>query len=172
MTNFTLLLLALAAAQDPVAAEPLAGRCHMGECSWSRELGRETVRETPDGRLLRLRLLGGGSVMTEEGDYESAYDERRRIEWNDEPHEVFVFCSTRLPAVLFEIDGGLQVDVLDFVEGNPGYLESSSNLYIATCHGRAALEETDFAARHGYRSPPPVRELELPRPEEIFDRLR
>jgi hypothetical protein len=154
----------------PAGAEPLVGRCHMGSCSWSAELGRETLRETAAGRLLRLRLLGGSSEMTEEDDYESAYDERRRIEWNAAPHHVYVFCSTRLPTVMVATEAGLQVEVLDLVEGPAGYQEADHNLYIATCHGRAALELPDLAARFGYR-PRAVESLDLARPQDIFDHL-
>jgi hypothetical protein len=166
------LLLALAAPRDglpPGAGEPKTGRCHMGECSWFAEVNRETIRETSAGRLLRLAVLGGTSSSGEGEDYEDSYGPDAAVDWDRAPHDVWVFCSPRLPAVMVRTPAGaIQADVLDFVGGTPPVLESSRNLYVHACHGE---ESEDMVERHGYAAPQ-IEELELARPEDIFDRLR
>lgn len=170
------LILALAAAAAPRdglpagAREPMTDRCHMGECGWFAEIGRDTVRETEAGRLIRMRLYGGRSAVDEGEDYEASWGPDARVEWNAEPHQVWIFCSTRLPAVMVRTGAGLQADVLNFVDGTPPVLESARRLYVYACHGREGDEIENFAAHFGYRAPP-VEELALARPEDIFDRL-
>ena len=41
---------------------------------------------------------------------------------------------------------GIQVDILDYIGGNASYLESSSNLYIATCEMYHSTESERVAA--------------------------
>ena len=45
-------------------------------------------------------------------------DEEAPIVWNRAPHDVFIFCSTRLPAVMMRVEGqrNLQTDLLDFLK--------------------------------------------------------
>lgn len=163
--------LAAAAPRDglpPGAGEPRTGRCHMGECSWFSELRRETVRETGDGRLLRLELVGGISASGEGEDYAESWGPNARVEWDDEPHEVWIFCAPRLPTVMIRTDDGIQADVLDFVNGSPPVHESARRLFVHACHGE---ETEDFAERYGYLAPV-VEELALARPEDVFDHLR
>ena len=174
----TVLILALAAIAAPRdglpagALEPMTDRCHMGECGWFAELDRETVRETEAGRLIRMRLYGGRSAVDQGEDYEESWGPNAGVEWNAQPHEAWIFCSTRLPAVMIGTEAGLQADVLNFIDGTPPVLESARRLYVYSCHGPRSDDFEDFNARFGYREPPPIEELELARPEDIFDRLR
>jgi hypothetical protein len=171
------LILALAAAASPRSGlpagvqEPMTDRCHMGECGWFAELDRETVRETAAGRLIRMRLYGGRSAVAEGEDYSESWGPNARVEWDGEPHQVWIFCSTRLPAVMIGTESGLQADVLNFVDGTPPVQESSRRVYVYACHGREGDEIENFAEHFHYQVPP-VEELELARPEDIFDRLR
>ena len=145
---------------------PEIGRCHMGDCSWSVILAREPVRRSASGQLVKLTLRGGTSHHEDE-DYPS--DSRGvRIEWNSEPHEVFIFCSRVLPTVILAVDGGYQADVLDFVSGPPPALESSANLYARVCHDGADWSGSNYARRFGYQVPSDEFEVELQRPEDIF----
>ena len=64
-----------------------------------------------------------------------------------QPHELFIFCSSRLPAVILPDSGHLQVDILDFVAGPPPVLESSASLYVRTCHpGESGAEPSARSA--------------------------
>ena len=139
------------------AQTPELNSCHGGQCSWSITRSRALVRQNAAGILYRVTLLGG-----------SAREGSSRIRWNRQTHEVFIFCSPRLPAVILPDAARLQVDVLDFVAGPPPYLESSAELYVRTCHPGEDWTAEGFAARHGYRAQDAEREINLSQPEEIF----
>jgi hypothetical protein len=142
------------AARAPV---PQLNACQGGQCSWSITLGSALVRRDSAGALYRLSIRGG-----------SAAEGSRRIRWNREPHPLFIFCSSRLPAVILPDRGHLQVDILDFVAGPPPFEESSASLYARACHPGEDWSAPGFAARHGYRAQNADREIALSRPEDIF----
>jgi hypothetical protein len=150
-----------AAAFAPPAPAPQLNSCHGGECSWSITRGRTVVRQDARGILYRLTLLGG-----------SAREGSHRIVWNRQPHEAYVFCSRRLPAVLLAVDGAWQVDVLDFVNGPPPVLESSAASYVRTCHPGADWAADGFAARIGYTAHDDQPDINLSRPADIFNYAR
>jgi hypothetical protein len=144
--------------EAPVAIDdgnvPQLGACHMGECSWSVEKARDTVRQEADDKLIKVTLQGGTSQHPS-NNYPQRYARSERISWNQAPHDVYVFCSKTLPAVMLQDGGSWQTDVLDFVNGPPGVLESSATLYVRVCHGpTAAYPSDDFAARYGYVTEP------------------
>jgi hypothetical protein len=145
-------------AAPSVLGAPQMGSCHGGDCSWSRMQSSSVVRQDASGTLYRLSLLGGTAPEGEDA----------AVRWNSRPHDVFIFCSTHLPAVILPDQGHLQVDVLDFVAGPPPYMESSAGLYVATCHPGEDWAADGFAARHGYRAQDAEREIALSRPEDIF----
>ena len=153
--------LGLIAAGAPASAQPAQppqlNSCHGGQCSWSLTRSRAMVRQDAAGALYRLSLLGG-----------SAPEGKRRIRWNRAAHEVFIFCSRRLPAVILPDAGRFQVDLLDFVAGPPPYQESSASLYVRTCQAGEDWSADGFAARHFYRAQDAEREIVLSRPEDIF----
>ena len=162
------------AANGPMG-EPLLGNCHMDICSYSRLVRRETLRESPAGRLLKVTLLGG--TQGEAGD--SGPDDEAPIVWNRAPHDIFVFCSTRLPAVMMRVARrrALQTDLLDFVSPDAitDVLISSANLYMDICHGQRGRELSEETAGLGYRPiPQGLRDsgIDIERPEEIFNFAR
>jgi hypothetical protein len=133
------------------------GRCGMEECSWSKALSRDVVQADQRGRLIKVTLLGGTSR-----------GERSRVTWNDRPHDVYVFCSTALPAVMMEAGGQWQVDVLDFVDGIPGVLETSASIYGETCHADDSRFPGDAEAL-GYAPIDDEKEdIQVDRPTDIF----
>ena len=150
------------AAAAPAAGTPHVGRCHGDECSWFRTERKSTVREEALGILYRLSVVGGTALD----------EENARVSWDRAPHDVFVFCSRRLPAVILPVDGALQVDVLDFVTGPSGPYETSANMYVDTCHPGEDWASDSFAARHGYLAQDAEREIDLARPEDIFAAVR
>ena len=148
---------AAAAPPPPSAPRPELNSCSGGQCSWSVTRSRAIVRQDAARILYRLSLLGG-----------SAREGSSRIRWNRQPHELFIFCSPSLPAVILPDQGRLQVDILDFVAGPPPYMESSAELYVRTCHPGEDWTADGFAERHSYRAQDAEREISLARPEDIF----
>ena len=163
-----------AAASAPMG-EPMLGNCNMDVCSYSRLVRRETLRETPAGRLVKATLLGGA-----QGDPSDAGpSEDAPIVWNRAPHDIFVFCSTRLPAVMMRVAGRrtLQTDLLDLggPEAITDLLISSANLYMDICHGLRDRTLSEETAGLGYRPIAPAlleSGIDIERPEEIFDFVR
>lgn len=155
--------------------EPLLGNCHMDTCSYSRLVRRETLRESPAGRLLKVTLLGG----TQGDASDAGPDDDAPIVWNRAPHDIFVFCSTRLPAVMMRVAGrrNLQTDLLDFVSPDAitDVLTSSANLYMDICHGQRDRTLSEETAGLGYRPIPRAlldSGIDIERPEEIFNLAR
>jgi hypothetical protein len=76
-----------------------------------------------------------------------------------------VFCSRRLPAIIYRQGGVLETDVLSYPPA--GFEEAAFNIYAAVCHPGADAESPDFR-RFGYsfRTEPPV--IHIERPEDIF----
>lgn len=144
--------------------------CQRGACSWSIARGQDLVRRTAAGSLYRLTLLGGASEHPDENYPESARGVS--IAWNAAPHEVFIFCSRRLPAVILPAGGRLQVDVLDFVNGPVPALESSAAIYARTCHPGDDWTSEGFAERFGYQAREGQADIEIARPEDIFGLVR
>jgi hypothetical protein len=107
------------------------GRCHMGECGWTREISRDFVGTSPRGYLVKLEILRGTSTNPGGGPAQ-----KRPIKWEKKPENTFVFCSKSLPAVMFTLDDELQTHLLDlFPNGSvPGYQEASLAIYMAVCH--------------------------------------
>jgi hypothetical protein len=163
------------ATSSAAMGEPMLGNCHMDTCSYSRLVRRETLRESPAGRLLKVTLLGG----TQGDASDAGPDGDAPIVWDREPHDIFVFCSTRLPAVMMRVAGRrtLQTDLLDLGgrEAISDLLVSSANLYMEVCHG---LRDRDLAvetAGLGYRPIPRAlldRGIDIASPEEILNFAR
>lgn len=149
-------------AAAPAAGTPHVGRCHGDECSWFRAESKHVVREEASGILYRLSVLGGSAPDGEDA----------AVRWDRRPHDVFIFCSRRLPAVILPVDGALQVDVLDFVTGPSGPYETSANMYVDTCHPGEDWASDGFARRRGYQEQDAEREITISRPENIFDEVR
>jgi len=139
------------------AAAPELNSCHGGICSWSITRARTLVRQDGTGILHRLSLLGG-----------TAGEGSRRIRWQRQPHDVFIFCSSNLPTVILRVESRWQADVIDFVTGPPSYMESSASLYMRTCHPGEDMAAPGFATRHGYQVEDPDQNITLTRPEDIF----
>ncbi|HEX8217057.1 MAG TPA: hypothetical protein VF577_06300 [Allosphingosinicella sp.] len=154
------LLLALAAAPrdglPPGAAEPVAGRCHMGECEWFAELERETVRRSRATRLVRLRLIAGRSSVREGEDYSESWGSSARVEWQAEPYDSWIFCSRDTPAVVSRVGNGYVADPLSGPV--PAPLQTAARLYIHACGREPGTNSSDAEPA----------EIELARPEDMF----
>ncbi len=144
------------------AGDLILGRCHMDSCSWSKTMSKEEIASDERGRLIMLKLLGGSSQNNDN-------QKKPKIKWNKSPHNIYIFCSKKLPAVMMESGGELQVDVLDFWQGIPSAYESSANLYRETCHlGSGNLSDEGLAKKFKY-SPLSVSDITISKPSEIFN---
>jgi hypothetical protein len=77
------------------------------------------------------------------------------------------------PPELVKANGGhplplYQVDVLDFVNGVPGVLESSANLFARTCYPNDDWNAPDFAQRNGLPAFDDLPDVTITSPEGIF----
>ena len=125
--------LALAAAA-PSAAPVRLVYCHMGECSWSREVSNRLVRTTRAGALREYASLDGTS--THRGLPPAAWSPQVKIQWPARPSIDYVFCSRSQPALAFkDSDGGGWIahalDLFDLY----GYNTASAVIYLRACHG-------------------------------------
>lgn len=139
------------------------GNCHMGVCIWSNILGIFVVKKDQDAELMQATVIGGSSPDT--GIKSS---DRKQISWDGDSHQIYIFCSHDLPAVMVKDGDRWQVDILDFVQGIPDILNGSANIYSYACHGKLSLwSKAGFAERYGYKSPI-YNEVTVEKPEDIF----
>jgi hypothetical protein len=159
---------------NPVTSGPKVGRCHMGGCGWFEIRSFEVVRETSDGALIRLDMRDGGSKDTERADRNSSRGVK--IDWGPYQNDQYVFCSTRLPAVISpaEAGGGWEAYRLDLLSPS-GASQAVTNLYNHVCNNGVDMEAEGAAERRGYRSVQADETgdflLPLTSPEAIFDHL-
>lgn len=154
---------------DAAGEIPEIGNCHMGECSWSKTNSKRQLRGSQAGTLYELTLQGGTSSHSG-NDYPAAYSASVPIQWNDEAHKVWVFCSKALPTVMIKAGNAYQVDTLDFVNGVPNVQVSAAEIYTSVClpPGKREWTSDGFAERMGFLA---IAE-ELPAlasPDQIFD---
>lgn len=155
MSRFLSLLLAVFLLSPGLAAAQTErlGRCHMGECGWTREVTRDLAGTSARGYLLRLEIVRGVSVNTSGGSAQ-----RKPIKWDRKAEDTWVFCSKSLPAVMFTLDGELQTHLLDlYPKGRlAGYQEAGFALYMAACHNinvhRKYEDPSVYAERFRYEA--------------------
>ena len=136
--------------------EPGVIDCPYEECGVAREVSRQLVRQVGDARLIRLSILGGAKSGI-------------KVDWEETPHDVFAFCSVRLPALIVQTNGGWQVDVLDQVAGPPTALATSQALYERACHPGVG-DVLDRAAELGYHAlSDDQSEVAIQKPEDMFN---
>jgi len=157
---------------NPITAGPKADRCYPGGCGWFDIRSFEVVRETETGALIRLDMREGSS--SHPNDQDAPRSARGvRIDWGEYENDTYLFCSTRLPAVLNrnEDSGGWEAYQLDLLTGGVPE-ESLATLYAHVCHPDGGLEGDGAAARLGYTDRG-GRDgaFQLRRPEEIFERV-
>jgi hypothetical protein len=104
---------------QPIDQEPRVGRCHMDNCSWFRVYSQEEIQSQGSSTLVNVTLLGGDSA----NDWDNGDPP---VTWNDDVHQISVFCSTELPAVFSNNDGSAQTTAFYFWNGTAGYQESAA----------------------------------------------
>lgn len=158
------------AAANPITSGPQIGRCDRSGCSWFEIQSFEMVRETEHGALLRIKLRDGES---DSGSGPHPTSSRGvKIEWTGEVSDQYVFCSTKLPAIITGGEGSYEAQRLDLIQwGNPS--EYNMKVYSHVCHNGEDILAQGKAARAGYRSIEGQEpNIALTRPEAIFDHIR
>ena len=158
------------AAANPITSGPQIGRCDRTGCSWFDIRSFAMVRETGDGALLRINVREGSSVSRGDGPHPTS-SRGVKIEWSGPATDQYVFCSTKLPAMISGSDGAYEATRLDLIRwGNPS--EYNMRVYSHVCHNGEDILAQGAAARAGYRSTDgqePV--IALTRPEAIFEHI-
>jgi hypothetical protein len=159
-----------AAAANPITSGPQIGRCDGTGCSWFDIRSFAVVRETGDGALIRTNIREGSSVSR--GDRPHPTSSRGvKIDWTGEATDQFVFCSTKLPAMITGSAGAYEATRLNLIQwGVPS--EYNLRVYSHVCHHGENILAEGAAQRAGYRSTDdhaPV--ISLTRPEAIFDHI-
>jgi hypothetical protein len=150
------------------AEEVLKGRCHMDACSWMRPGVPEIVHSGASGTLKKLKMTSGSSMHPN-----GSYDKRAPIEW-DAPHDEYVFCSKRHPAVIFSSEGKWLAHLLapGYPDGVYGYNESDYVQYFKICHKLvwSYTKDASVAEKLGYPRylVKSVDQIKLVKPEDIM----
>ena len=159
---------ALAAAPASAAPAPSLVYCHMMECTWARPVSNVAIRSTARGTLRKVVSRYGASVHRD--DYPSRYDASVPIEWRKAPTVQYVFCSRSQPAAAFRSGRRWVAHALDLFTLY-GYNTPSAVTYLRACHGvdydREDIEEV--MRRLGYRPGTRSDQVEIARPEQLFD---
>ena len=163
-----MIALAMALAAAPAGPEPRLVYCHMMECSWSKPVSNAVIRSTPLGTLRKVVAVRGTSVHRD--DYPSRFQASIRIAWEKSAAVDYVLCSRSRPALAFRSGKRWIAHALDLFRLG-GYNTASAVAYLRACHGidhgRADIEKVmrDLGYRSGTRS----EQVEIARPEQLFD---
>ena len=162
------LVIALAAAAAADGPAPDLIHCRMMECSWARPVSNVAIRSTSAGTLRKVTAFRGTSVHRD--DVPSAFDESIRIEWEKSAAAQYVLCSRSRPALAFRSGKRWVAHALDLFD-LPGYHSASAIAYLRACHGLDYLrEDIDKVMKDlGYRSGTRSEQVEIARPEQLFD---
>lgn len=157
---------------NPITGGPQIGRCFMGGCGWYQIRSFDVVRETEQGALIRLDMRDGSSRRR--GDAASPRSSRGvDIDWGEYEKDEYVFCSSRLPAMISTAEGGGGWEALRLdLTMSSGATEYITNVYGHVCHPDGELNSEGAAERLGYRRyEGQDHTIRLSAPEAIFGHL-
>ncbi|HYI38798.1 MAG TPA: hypothetical protein VE053_00595 [Allosphingosinicella sp.] len=160
--------LAIALASLPAGTAPQLVQCRMMECSWSKPVSNVAIRSTSAGTLRKVTAFRGTSVHRE--DFPAGFDESVPIAWEKRAAVQYVLCSRTQPALAFRSGKRWVAHALDLFD-LPGYHTASAVAYLRACHGvDHDREDIDTVIRGlGYRSGTRSEQVEIARPEQLFD---
>jgi len=163
-----LLAIAFAASAPTEAPKPLLVQCRMMECAWSRPVSNVAIRRTPIGTLRKTTAIRGTSIHRD--DMPSRYRGSIPIAWEKTVSAEYVLCSRKQPALAFRSDGRWIAHALDLFDLG-GYNTASATAYLRACHGvEQGREDIETAIRRlGYRPGTRSEQVEIERPEQLFD---
>jgi hypothetical protein len=161
--------LAIATSTNSVLADTIVpGRCNQGKC-WENRIERKTlIRRTNSGDLY--------SIVTSQREWDFGA-ESTKTEFGT-PKVNYAFCSTKSPAVIFEVDRQYYAHLLNpGADDFYGYNMSDYPVYWAVCHnivGTGNLMDyftggiiTEQAIKLGYPLNLPSDQIELANPLAI-----
>lgn len=163
-----MIMLAMALAAAAAGPEPSLVYCHMMECSWSKPVSNVAVRTMPRGTLRKVVAVQGTSVHRD--DYPSRYLASIPIEWKKPAAIQYVLCSRSQPAFAFRSGKRWVAHALDLFNLG-GYNTASAIAYLRACHGvEYDREDIEKVIRGlGYRSGTRSEQVEIARPEQLFE---
>ena len=163
-----MIALAIALAAAPAGPAPRRVQCRMMECAWSRPVSNVAVRSAPGGTLRRVTAIRGTSAYRD--DPPSRYHPSIRIDWDKQASVDYVLCSRTQPALAFRSGRRWIAHALDLFN-LPGSHTASAILYLRACHGvDHDREDIDNVMRKlGYRPGTRSEQVEIARPEQLFD---
>lgn len=163
-----MIALAMALAAAASGPPPRLVTCHMMECSWSKPVANVAVRSTAAGTLRKVTAFRGTSVHRD--DPPSRYDASIRIAWEKTAAVTYVLCSRSQPAFAFRSGKRWIAHALDLFNLG-GYNTASAVGYLSACHGiEYDAEGIERVIRGlGYRSGTRSEQVEIARPEQLFD---
>ena len=142
------------------------GRCHMDSCWWWKVASQETVRSGVTGRLVKVMARTTYEEFTSDYVEQHGYpgNPRSIAQWDEQPMEVYLFCSKTLPAMIdYDKDRRKYQVVIPFDnDGIPwGYTEGAANLYVHACNNGQTFT---YDIKQAYAEAETILDL----PEDIF----
>ena len=137
-------------------------RCKMGECVWSLIIKKHILKEHQSGKLFEVTGVEG--ITFDDSEFPVKH-EINFIEWYEEIYKFHVFCSAKLPTIIFELSN---LVVFDFRK-IPGVSVLAANLYTIACHNEPPFSwyEEEFLEKYKYRKPI-LEEIIIESPFDIF----
>ncbi len=77
---------------------------------------------------------GGESAHDEKQEYPNEYNEKLKIIWNNNPHNVYVYCSNIVPSTITKFNDEMYINLIDISGVVPDLMMSSFILYKDVCH--------------------------------------
>lgn len=110
--------------------------CYHDPCSVVKVMNFELLKNKPDHRLIKLKVVGGQSGWDTE-----------KITWNHNFHDLYITCSLKKPTV----KNGSQTTIIPInrIDPVPGVLYADTTLYLKACHNFDG-DSTDAAKKYGY----------------------
>jgi len=124
----------------------IAGRCHMGECSFTEIVNTKTIAARPGGTLISAKERSA-VVKAPVKDGEPQYELVQPPKFFGLVKVSYAYCSTDRPAFVFYDNGKFYAHVLNVGDptGVSGYNTDSHLLYWAICHEKF-LRVNDLAS--------------------------
>jgi len=148
------------------ANDVVLGRCHMNGCWWWKVAKVETVKDAPNGKLLKVSTRSTSEEYSEAKVEKQGYPDlpSKNSKW-DGISESFIFCSSKLPSyIAYDPDKKHFVGTIPFDQNgeSSGATEGIANLYAYVC-------KTGKAVKFKIDPEFDLSEKILDKPTDIFD---
>ncbi|AEG50225.1 hypothetical protein Sphch_2578 [Sphingobium chlorophenolicum L-1] len=121
--------------------------CHMGLCTYFKLVSSKMVGGSVEGDLYAATTWDGETYDGNDAGYDPI------LKWSIQPQTKYIFCSRRLPAVMYSIpEGGFSFSTLDFVAGVPHVQAGELILYQNICNEGKTIGEQEEAVAAGYEA--------------------